>query len=51
MVAFGRPFIANPDLPVRFAVDAPLAEVNWPKVYGSTAEGYTDYPAFQTVPA
>jgi N-ethylmaleimide reductase len=51
MVAFGRPFIANPDLPARFAADAPLAEVDWPKVYGSTAEGYTDYPAFQAVPA
>lgn len=44
MVAFGRPFIANPDLPTRFAIDAPLAEVVWPNVYGPTAEGYTDYP-------
>lgn len=51
MVAFGRPFIANPDLPARFAVDAPLAEVDWPKVYGATAEGYTDYPSFQAVAA
>ncbi|WP_412021802.1 alkene reductase [Burkholderia cepacia] len=51
MVAFGRPFIANPDLPERFATDAPLAEVVWPTVYGSTAHGYTDYPALQTLPA
>lgn len=51
MVAFGRPFIGNPDLPARFAADAPLAEVNWPMVYGPTAEGYTDYPEFQAVPA
>ncbi|MFM0006475.1 alkene reductase [Paraburkholderia dipogonis] len=51
MVAFGRPFIANPDLPARFAADAPLAEVDWPKVYGATAEGYTDYPSFQAVAA
>ncbi|HEX7910106.1 MAG TPA: alkene reductase [Paraburkholderia sp.] len=51
MVAFGRPFIANPDLPARFAADAPLAEVDWPNVYGSTAAGYTDYPVFQAVPA
>ncbi|MGU7784264.1 alkene reductase [Burkholderia sp. PU8-34] len=51
MVAFGRPFIANPDLPARFAIDAPLAEVDWPKVYGPTAEGYTDYPAFEALPA
>lgn len=51
MAAFGRPFIANPDLPARFAVDAPLAEVDWPHVYGATAQGYTDYPALQAVPA
>jgi N-ethylmaleimide reductase len=51
MVAFGRPFIANPDLPARFSADAPLAEIDWPKVYGATAEGYTDYPSFQAVPA
>ena len=47
MVAFGRPFIANPDLPARLATGAPLAQVNWPSVYGSTAEGYTDYPVFE----
>jgi N-ethylmaleimide reductase len=51
MVAFGRPFIANPDLPTRFAADAPLAEVDWPEVYGPMAEGYTDYPALHAVPA
>jgi N-ethylmaleimide reductase len=50
MVAFGRPFIANPDLPARFAADATLAEVIWPTVYGATAEGYTDYPSLQAVP-
>jgi N-ethylmaleimide reductase len=47
MVAFGRPFIANPDLPARIALDAPLADINWPKVYGSTSEGFADYPALQ----
>lgn len=51
MVAFGRPFIANPDLPKRFALDAPLAEVVWPTVYGPSADGYTDYPALQALPA
>jgi 2,4-dienoyl-CoA reductase-like NADH-dependent reductase (Old Yellow Enzyme family) len=43
-VAFGVPFIANPDLVQRFAKDAPL---NTPKpelFYASGAEGYTDYP-------
>jgi 2,4-dienoyl-CoA reductase-like NADH-dependent reductase (Old Yellow Enzyme family) len=44
-VAFGVPYIANPDLVQRFAKDAPL---NTPKpelFYASDAEGYTDYPA------
>lgn len=43
-VAFGVPYIANPDLVQRFAKDAPL---NTPKpelFYASGAEGYTDYP-------
>jgi N-ethylmaleimide reductase len=42
-IAFGRPFIANPDLPERFLVGAPLSEVSWPTVYASGPEGYTDY--------
>jgi 2,4-dienoyl-CoA reductase-like NADH-dependent reductase (Old Yellow Enzyme family) len=44
-VAFGKWFIANPDLPKRLKLGAPL---NQPKVetfYHATAEGYTDYPA------
>lgn len=45
LVAFGRPFIANPDLPARFAAGAPLAEPDWTRVYGATERGYTDYPA------
>jgi N-ethylmaleimide reductase len=51
MVAFGRPIIANPNLPARFAVDAPLAEINWPKVHDPTAAGYTDYPTFDALTA
>jgi len=51
MVAFGRPFIANPDLPARFALDAPLAEIDWPKVYGPTSDGFTDYPTLQSIAA
>lgn len=35
----------------RFAADAPLAEINWPKVYAPTAEGYTDYPTFDALTA
>ena len=43
-VAFGRPFIANPDLVERLRADAPLAEVQRATLYGGGAEGYTDYP-------
>ena len=46
-IAFGRPFIANPDLPERFLAGAPLNEVSWPTVYASGPTGYTDYPAMQ----
>lgn len=44
MVSFGREFLANPDLPERFAQDAPLNEPNRDTFYGGDAEGYTDYP-------
>jgi N-ethylmaleimide reductase len=43
--SFGRHFIANPDLPHRFATGAPLATHVPSLVYGGDAEGYTDYPA------
>ncbi len=43
-VAFGVPFIANPDLPARFAADAPLNEANPATFYGDGPVGYTDYP-------
>ena len=43
-LAFGRPYIANPDLPMRFLRGAELNEVNWPRVYASGPKGYTDYP-------
>lgn len=44
-VAYGVPFIANPDLVERFAKNAPLNEANAATFYGGTEEGYTDYPA------
>jgi len=47
LVAFGRPYIANPDLVERLATGAPLAEVDWRTVYASGPRGYTDYPAFR----
>jgi N-ethylmaleimide reductase len=45
LVAFGRPFIANPDLVRRLRDDLPLAEHDPVKTYGKGAEGYTSYPA------
>jgi len=45
LVAFGLPFIANPDLPVRLAKGAPLAEPNPDTVYMGEEQGYVDYPA------
>lgn len=45
LIAFGRPFIANPDLVRRYELDAPLNELNPATLYGGGTEGYTDYPA------
>lgn len=44
-VAFGRPFIANPDLVTRLQLHAPLNEANKDTFYGGGREGYVDYPA------
>ncbi len=44
-VAFGRLFIANPDLPARFAEGTALNRYDRSTFYGGTEEGYTDYPA------
>ncbi|MEO7254361.1 MAG: alkene reductase [Casimicrobium sp.] len=43
-VAFGVPFIANPDLPERLKRDAPLNAANPKTFYSAGPEGYTDYP-------
>ena len=43
-VAFGVPFIANPDLPERLKRDAPLNAANPKTFYSASPEGYTDYP-------
>jgi 2,4-dienoyl-CoA reductase-like NADH-dependent reductase (Old Yellow Enzyme family) len=44
-VAFGKLFIANPDLPHRLALNAPLNPWNAATFYSQGGEGYTDYPA------
>jgi N-ethylmaleimide reductase len=45
LIAYGKLFISNPDLPARFASSAPLTEPDRATFYGGRAEGYTDYPA------
>ena len=45
VIAYGVPFIANPDLVERFKQDAPLNEADSKTFYGGTEKGYTDYPA------
>ena len=47
LVAFGKPFISNPDLVRRLRDDAPLAALNRDTLYGGGAAGYTDYPALE----
>jgi N-ethylmaleimide reductase len=46
LVAFGRPFVANPDLPRRLAEDLPLAEFAGDTLFGGDEQGYSDYPAW-----
>lgn len=43
LIAFGRPFIANPDLPERLRHDLPLTPDKPANYFGGGAEGYTDY--------
>lgn len=45
LVAFGRLFIANPDLPRRLREDSKLNPLDGDSLYGGGAHGYTDYPA------
>ena len=44
MVAFGRPFISNPNLVARFKLNAPLNKLDADTLYGGGAKGYIDYP-------
>lgn len=44
MIAFGRPFIANPDLPERLRSGAPLAAHDGATLFGGGAQGLIDYP-------
>jgi N-ethylmaleimide reductase len=44
LIAFGKPFISNPDLVERLKKGAPLNEWDKATFYGGNAKGYTDYP-------
>ncbi|AKM04557.1 alkene reductase [Burkholderia pyrrocinia] len=46
-VAFGRNFIANPDLPRRLAENLPLANFDGDTLFGGDTHGYSDYPAWR----
>jgi N-ethylmaleimide reductase len=50
-VAFGIPFIANPDLVERFALNAPLTEPDQATFYGGDERGYIDYPFLEEAAA
>jgi len=51
LIAFGRHFIANPDLPKRIELGLPLNPYDRSTFYGYTGRGYTDYPFYEaTVP-
>lgn len=47
MIGFGRPFIANPDLPERLKHGYPLAEHDPTTLFGGGEKGLTDYPTYQ----
>lgn len=47
LIAYGRLFISNPDLPERFAKNAPLNPYDRFTFYGGDAKGYTDYPTLE----
>ncbi len=48
LVSFGARFLANPDLPERFRIGAPLNAPDQSTFYGGGEKGYTDYPALRT---
>ncbi|MFG1211804.1 alkene reductase [Xanthobacter flavus] len=51
LVAFGKPFISNPDLVERLQRNAPLNELDRDTLYGGGAKGYIDYPTLKDAAA
>lgn len=49
LVAYGRLFIANPDLPKRFQLDAPLNQYDRSTFYTQGEKGYIDYPTLEDI--
>jgi N-ethylmaleimide reductase len=47
LIAFGRPFVSNPDLVRRLREGAALTPPNPETFYGGGAEGYVDYPSLE----
>ncbi|WP_067174931.1 alkene reductase [Microtetraspora niveoalba] len=50
LVAFGSAFLANPDLPLRLRLGAPLNDPDFATAFGGDHRGYTDYPALAVHP-
>jgi N-ethylmaleimide reductase len=51
LIAFGKPFLANPDLVERLKQGAPLNAPDFPTFYTPGAKGYTDYPTLDRLEA
>ncbi|MEM7550161.1 MAG: alkene reductase [Bacteroidota bacterium] len=47
MIAYGKPFLANPDLPKRFELGVDLNKADESTFYGGDEKGYTDYPTMK----
>jgi N-ethylmaleimide reductase len=50
LIAYGMPFLANPDLPERFRLGTGLNSADPTTIYAHDAQGYTDYPFLEQVP-
>jgi N-ethylmaleimide reductase len=50
MIAYGMPFLANPDLPERFRLGTILNSADPTTIYAHSAQGYTDYPFLEQTP-
>ncbi len=51
LIAFGKSFLANPDLAQRIAGNEVLNTADATTFYSPGAKGYTDYPTFEKIPA